>query len=1363
MAMASPARRPPRRHSTTRPTPVRESGAGRPPLAIRARRSSKGVVAQTPASLLQELGTCVTEADIVQVLYRAFQPLFGYDVVLLHVLEREGWYHSMAIDTGVLQDLRRRPLGESRLAWCYENPRTTLIPVETAPRQQEQAKGPGAGRGTKLAIWVPVEHQGEVIGSVIYQSFRSRRVPASEIAFLEELHRGLGVLITNAALNELTRNQARRLEALNAIARAMASTLDEASVLTALHTTLSELLPVDALEMVALTPEGPGKARVLHLEAGSAPTSRWIPLRSAEAAPVRAVIRNPKPLLVHEPTSSLWVPIKESGTVRGALGITCDRPYAYETSTAAFLELVSDEVTLALRNARSYEAIEDQRRRLEVVNAIGRRLASSLDRWAIMRTLREELSHFLDFDGFILATITESADGPVAEGYQYVSGVEEVVPPVALAVTGPSREAYETGRSVLVRNSPWARTFQRKDLERERWVVGQGAAVFVSGPPDDRRLVSRSFVWVPVLSGERITAMLSLQSYHEAAFNDWHVQLLEDVAAHVSLALANADHFAQAQSERARLETLHVLEMGVAGASDESQIAGAIFAAVTDYLGANQMLLAYLDMAGNVVGFTGERDGPMGVLGPAPIDEAPFFLRLISGGGTLDDARPSGPEEVAGPVGKYISSNAPSHVVWVPISQGDRVVGGIAALRSDGARFQPVHLKLLETAAPVVGIALRTMRLHHANELALAQSVRIQELAALAGHELMSVVANIADQAQTMLESTGAVCWAFDTEGRISATRGSGDPAAESVLVWAGLNSEDRWREASTGLLEGITHDQAWSLIPLWYGDRLVGAIGSVHASTHLTEPSTPALDFARHAAVAIENSRLVAETRGRIRTLEAVAAFTELTPTDPDRARAEMARLVGRALASSQGELWLLEDLHLVRRSPDGGMLPRVPVTDSAQLLRALLSPTGGRRMRALLDLLGASPDAFALPIQVEGRLAGLLVARMTAGASETRRLAGVLAGQAAVLIGQLELVDALDRERRMMNAILRHSPVGVMLEDADGRVVYANPEVESIYNLEASEMPGRKPSEIYAAAGAVPSDDGESEGTLELHLHDPDRTVHVRRVVIPGLEGEPEGILTLHEDVTAQRLALEAKDLMLRAIGHEVRSPAAAMKNTLAGIMQWDTSIDAGGRRELLQEAYESSDRLLSLVESQLIIAKLETRHFEPSVEPIDLRVALDGVMGVLKYRYEERAAAVEMSLPDALPAASCEPTHLAQVLTNLIGNALEYTAKSVRVEARTVPHGWLEVTIMDHGPGLPPNILDRVFEKTGPAGRGRSQGGLGLGLYLCRLVVERSFGGRIWVAASDREGTTFKFTVPAATTPLKGAARESTLTGR
>ena len=1338
--MPSSARSGARSHAPSRAV----KGATVRPKAVP--RKAASVVGPSAAALVHELGSCVTEADLLQVLYRGLHPRFGYDVIVLHVLEREGWFRSLPIDSGVLQDMRRVVLARSNFAKLYANPRLTVVPAAVSSQSRGSSRGPGAGRQVRFAIWGPVKHQGELIGAVIYQSHRKRRVPDAELAFLDEIHRRLGVLLANASLNELTRNQARRLEALNSIGRAMASTLDEASVLTGLHTAIRELLPVDALEMVTMPDEGADRVRLMHVESDSAPTMRWLPSRSPLVAAARAVLRDSKPVLAHTPTSSLWVPIKEGGVARGALGIRCARPFSYEDSTAAFLELVSDEATLALRNARSYEALEDQRRRLELVNSIGRRLASSLDKWSIMRTLREELATFLKFDGFILATITQTPEGPVAEGYQYVAGVEEIAPPVALAVTGPSREAYETAKPVLVRNNPWRRSFEEKILEREVWTVGQGAAVFVSGPPGEDRRVSRSFVWVPVLSGDRITALLSLQSYREGAFDDWHVKLLQDVAAHVSLALANADHFAQAQAERARLEALHILEMGVAGASDEHQIADAIFSVVSEYLDATHMVLAYLDAAGDMAGFTGERGGQVVAVGPVPMADAHFFSRMIEHGGTVMDVGAAEPSDLDGPIGGYIFSRSPSHVVWVPITQYDRVVAGIVAMRNDGGRFQPAHLKLLETAAPVIGIALRTMRLHHANELALAQSVRIQELAALAGHELMSVVANIAEQARTMLECAGAVCWAFDIEGRISGTRGSGDSAAEQVLSWAGLGSEESWRDAPAGLVSGTTHGHAWSLIPLWYGDRLVGAIGSVHASTHLAEPTSAALDFARHAAVAIENSRLVAETRGRIRTLEAVAAFAKLNPTEPERARSEMGRLVSDALAGSQGELWLLEDGQLVRRSDDGGDAPRVPVSDSTQLLKALSSPAGSRRLRALLDLLGSPADAFAIPIQVEGGLAGLLVARMTGGGAETRRLGAVLAGQAAVLIGQLELVDALDRERRMMNAILRHSPVGVMLEDAGGRIVYANPEVESIYNLQASEMPGRKPAEIYSAAGAILSENGETDGTLELHMHDPDRTVHVRRVVIPGLEGEPAGILTLHEDVTAQRIALEAKDLMLRAIGHEVRSPAAAMKNTLAGIMQWDNTIDATGRRELLQEAYESSDRLLSLVESQLIIAKLETRHFEPSPEPVELGQAIDGVMGVLMHRYQERSAAVKVNLPAGLPPAYCESTHLGQVLTNLVGNALEYTESTVLVEARQLNRGWLEITVADQGQGLPPGSVESLFEKTGPAGRNRSQGGLGLGLYLCRLVVERSFAGRIWVASSDRNGTIFKFTVPA-----------------
>src|SRR6266702_3113226 len=304
VAMATSARRNTGRHRT--PTVIKRPVTRRP-QPPRTRPAGSGAGPSVNA-LIHELGTCVTEADLLQVLYRGLQGKFGYNSINLQVLEREGWYHSQPIDSGVLQDVRRRPVRESSYARQFANPKTTVLPIEST--RQEFGKGPGGSVRSKMAIWVPVTHQGELIGSVIYHTYRKRRVPPAEQEFLEDVHRRLGVLLANASLNELTRNQARSLQALNGVARAMTSTLDESTVLTGLYGTLRELLPVDSLEMVTFQ-ESTDRARHLHLDGEEAPASRWLPARSQLAATARTVVAGNKPAIAHDPHSSLWVPLKE--------------------------------------------------------------------------------------------------------------------------------------------------------------------------------------------------------------------------------------------------------------------------------------------------------------------------------------------------------------------------------------------------------------------------------------------------------------------------------------------------------------------------------------------------------------------------------------------------------------------------------------------------------------------------------------------------------------------------------------------------------------------------------------------------------------------------------------------------------------------------------------------------------------------------------------------------------------------------------------------------------------------------------------------------------------------------------------------
>jgi two-component system phosphate regulon sensor histidine kinase PhoR len=346
------------------------------------------------------------------------------------------------------------------------------------------------------------------------------------------------------------------------------------------------------------------------------------------------------------------------------------------------------------------------------------------------------------------------------------------------------------------------------------------------------------------------------------------------------------------------------------------------------------------------------------------------------------------------------------------------------------------------------------------------------------------------------------------------------------------------------------------------------------------------------------------------------------------------------------------------------------------------------------------------------------------------------------------LEIVNAaLDRQAETMEAILRNAPVGVVLESADGRVIYVNPVIERIYGLAAERLIGQPAAKLLAQTGTGITEATSPEGPVEVRLGD--KVVQIRRVPIPDSSGQQGGLLTLHEDVTEQRAILDAKDLMLRAVGHEVRSPAAAMRATIASLLQWDQLMEPRQRRGVLEDAYEQSERLLNLVEAQLIIAKLEAGGFQPTPVPVSLKETGGQVERVLSNRYGERVSAVRFRFPARLADACCEPVHLEQALTNLIGNALEHAwATRIVVTARD-QDGWLEVSVQDNGRGLPSDRVESLFRRA-PAGQHRARGGLGLGLYLCRLIVERSFSGRVWLEQTGAKGSLFKFTVPAVVPP-------------
>jgi signal transduction histidine kinase len=151
---------------------------------------------------------------------------------------------------------------------------------------------------------------------------------------------------------------------------------------------------------------------------------------------------------------------------------------------------------------------------------------------------------------------------------------------------------------------------------------------------------------------------------------------------------------------------------------------------------------------------------------------------------------------------------------------------------------------------------------------------------------------------------------------------------------------------------------------------------------------------------------------------------------------------------------------------------------------------------------------------------------------------------------------------------------------------------------------------------------------------------------------------------------------------------------------------------------------------------------------MQPVALKATIEKVF----IDFRERAAAKQVSLIDKTPDLylQADADRLEQVLCNLIDNALKYggTQGTVIVSARPVEQGQIEVSIQDDGPGIPPESIERVFERfyRVDKARSREQGGTGLGLSIVKHIVQ-GHGGRAWAKSEVGHGATFCMTLPQA----------------
>lgn len=368
-----------------------------------------------------------------------------------------------------------------------------------------------------------------------------------------------------------------------------------------------------------------------------------------------------------------------------------------------------------------------------------------------------------------------------------------------------------------------------------------------------------------------------------------------------------------------------------------------------------------------------------------------------------------------------------------------------------------------------------------------------------------------------------------------------------------------------------------------------------------------------------------------------------------------------------------------------------------------------------------------------------------------------------ALLLVGLGTRAILLDLERRVAleEEISRFFELSVDLlciADYEGRFVRLNPSWETLLGMPRTEMLGRPFLDL------VHPDDRERTLLETARLRSGVPTIGFEnryrradgayRVLRWTAAASPDTrqFYAVARDLTAVRAVEELKTEVAHHVNHELRSPVAALKMGLRMVADELETRLAPSQRSALEISLRSVSHLQRMIEDLLDVTRSETGKLRVEPESIDLHALLLDCVGSLNASAASKGVRLAFEPAREELTVRADPTRLRQVVGNLLDNALKFTPREGQVELSAErwdkDPSFCIVSVADSGPGIPPEDVDRVFERLYQTARTAKSGskGLGLGLAICRELVERQ-GGKIWAENRPEGGARLSFTLPLA----------------
>ena len=396
----------------------------------------------------------------------------------------------------------------------------------------------------------------------------------------------------------------------------------------------------------------------------------------------------------------------------------------------------------------------------------------------------------------------------------------------------------------------------------------------------------------------------------------------------------------------------------------------------------------------------------------------------------------------------------------------------------------------------------------------------------------------------------------------------------------------------------------------------------------------------------------------------------------------------------------------------------------------------------------------------------------------SEDEEILVLFASQAATAIANARTHRDERRARADLEILIDTSPVGVAVFNARiGKPVSLNREARRI--VSGLCMPGESAEDLLEVIACRRADgrevaladlplaqqlsSAETVRAEEIMLLVPDGrsvTTLVNATPIRSVDGAVESLVVTLQDLAPLEELERQRAEFLGLVSHELRAPLISIKGSTATVLGASPAPDPVEMVQFFRVIDEQADHMRGLIGDLLDHGRIETGTLSVSPEPADVAGLVDQARKT--FLSGGRRHALRIDLPEDLPRVMADRQRIVQVLNNLFSNAARHSPQSCPIRVAAARDGvHVAISVTDEGRGVPPDRLPHLFQKyAGPPGEQveRGLGGYGLGLAICRGLVE-AHGGRIWAESGGTgRGTRFTFTVPVAEEARNGAAAGS-----